>query len=550
MRPYQRLLERWKRLGKRWRIAVVAGVSLFIVGSSVAGYRQWHYMQHDNRFCTSCHLMQDPFERFNRSAHARLECHDCHEAKLSEQIRQLYLTLVERPTEIGGHADVPNQVCGRCHIEGDSTRWRIIAGTAGHRVHLESRAPALRGGLRCVVCHAVSVHEFASVDRTCGQSGCHATNTIRLGRMGQASELHCTTCHSFLAEARTVALDSLGQPLTPTAAECLACHAMQELMQQLEISLDPHRGVCGDCHNPHRQTSPQQVGCATSSCHTDWRSVSFHVGVPHPERCTGCHLPHSWRIEGQQCLRCHRDIERERPTRGSRTASATGVTIPAVVATLASASTDQPWTIASHQDPPGRTRDLPRFSHGDHRSQTCSSCHSSRVRHGELLVRSARDCQRCHHAGPSREQCAACHRTVGRRPGAAPERSLALIAGNKSVTRRIRFDHDRHAQVACTRCHADALTRAPAVDCASCHAPHHRPEAACTTCHAGANALAAHTRADHPNCATAACHGQRGANLPASREACLVCHASQANHQPGKLCDQCHRVVAREAAPS
>lgn len=193
--------------------------------------------------------------------------------------------------------------------------------------------------------------------------------------------------------------------------------------------------------------------------------------------------------------------------------------------------------------PPART--LPPFSHRDHLRQNCASCHSSRVRHGELMVGSARDCQRCHHAGPQREQCASCHRSVAARRGAAPERTFTLAAGGRTVTRRIRFDHQRHFAVSCVHCHSNALTRAPdSADCAGCHAQHHGPTADCTTCHGAANALTTHRRGDHTGCATAQCHGPRAAGLPTPREACLICHAAQTTHMPGRSCDQCHRAAA------
>ena len=72
---------------------------------------------------------------------------------------------------ISVHADVPNRTCAECHIEGDPERWRVIANSVGHRVHLESSE---LDGLQCVECHATSIHEFAPIDQTCAQSGCHA----------------------------------------------------------------------------------------------------------------------------------------------------------------------------------------------------------------------------------------------------------------------------------------------------------------------------------------------------------------------------------------
>jgi len=548
-RLYEQLLERLGRVGLRWRLTALAVFVLVVVTASVAGYRQWHYMQHDNTFCTSCHLMRDPFERFTRSAHAKLECHNCHKGKISEQLHQLYATLVDRPTEITTHADVPNQVCGSCHIAGDSTRWRIIASTAGHRRHLESNARALRE-VRCTTCHGVSVHEFAPVDRTCGQAGCHATNLVRLGKMGQMSDLHCTTCHNFLAEARTVAVDSLGRPLTPAAMQCFSCHAMQQQFQDLEIGRDPHRGICGTCHNPHRQSTPQEISCTSGACHAGWRTVSFHVGIPHPERCTTCHQRHSWRVEGGECTRCHADIEREVPTRRGRApARRTALHVPSAIVDVATASAAQVADLLPGIQRGGAARALPRFSHGDHRGQRCATCHSSRVRHGELIVRSATDCQRCHHSGAGREQCATCHSPADlRQPLASRDRAFRLAAGRATVSRRIPFEHPRHAAVPCAQCHTDPVSRSPGgADCASCHASHHQAASDCTTCHAAASALAKHSAADHPNCATASCHGSAAAGLPASREACLICHTAQARHVPGRACEQCHRVMAPEA---
>lgn len=551
------LYGRWEGLSRGWRVAVVGGGLTLLVGSSIAGYRQWHYMQHDNGFCLSCHLMSDPFERFNRSAHSKIECHDCHRATMQEQLHQLTAVVFDNPTEIKKHAHVPNERCETCHVQGDSTRWEQIQATAGHRVHLESGDSALLG-MMCTDCHSVSVHEFASADRTCLKSGCHPDAKVYLGRMGDL-QIYCTTCHNFLASAPGLAFDSLGQPLTPQSQQCFSCHEMRQRLAGMEVAADPHRGVCGDCHNAHDQREAREVGCATATCHADWRSVSFHVGVPHPEQCATCHLPHSWRVDGQNCLRCHARIGREAPTRRPARQRSSHDAAPVVVA----AAGDAGWVVALHaastpapgadQEPgaavapavrPPRA-DIPRFSHGDHRGQTCASCHSSRVRHGELLVKSGQDCQRCHHAGPTRQNCVACHAGAAAQRSAPNPRTMRLTAGGTTVTRRIRFDHLRHGSIECAQCHTDPLSRtANAADCTGCHAQHHTATSDCVTCHASANALATHRLDAHGTCASAGCHAQRAAGLPSSREACLVCHQAQQTHQPGKLCDQCHQAGA------
>ena len=505
-RYYEWVLERWGRLAPKWRIAALAGVTLVLVVASVAGYRQWHYMQHDNRFCTTCHLMQDPFQRFSRSVHSTLECHNCHEGRIPEQLHQLWLTVVERPSAIGRHARVPNEVCARCHIQGDSTRWKIIAATAGHRIHLESKDPRL-AGMRCVECHGVSLHEFAPVDRTCLQKGCHEANTIRLGKMGQLTELHCTTCHNFLASAPGLAVDSLGKPLTPRAAQCLSCHAMQTQIKGLDIAHDPHGGVCGDCHNPHTQTKPQDVTCTSAGCHATWRQVSFHIGVPHPERCTTCHEPHSWAREREEL----RAVPRRHHPAGAHArppgrAGARRGAVPVEPARGDGRGRLRLRSCLGRVRPAGagatrcRRSNAVHFSHGDHRSESCATCHSSRVRHGELLVKSAADCARCHHTGAGREQCATCHRGATFPSGTLQTlQTYTLTAKNATVTRRLPFDHQRHQSVACVRCHTNPVSRAAeGAACAACHANHHRPDANCVACHAGANPIAVHKPVGSP----------------------------------------------------
>jgi nitrate/TMAO reductase-like tetraheme cytochrome c subunit len=316
MRPDKWLLERWHRLTFRQRVAGATIGAVLLLGTSVVGYRQYTFMMHDNKFCLSCHLMSGPYNLFMRSAHNQLSCHSCHPANLSAAW-QLYAALVLKQTEVKKHAVVPNETCGACHVRGDPERWRIIAGTAGHRMHLESHSPALRS-IMCTDCHGASLHEFRPNQQTCLQAGCHAYAHIRLGRMASL-DFYCTTCHAFTAEAPTLTYDSLGQPLSPKAQQCFSCHEMQQQLSRMDFMHDPHRGECGDCHNPHEQRQAVEAArtCTTGSCHTTWRASPFHNGVPNPTECTRCHIPHSWKVEGSNCLRCHRNIPE--PTRPGRT---------------------------------------------------------------------------------------------------------------------------------------------------------------------------------------------------------------------------------------
>jgi nitrate/TMAO reductase-like tetraheme cytochrome c subunit len=534
IRNHRFVMAAWARLAGHWRAALVVCVLLASI-AAVAGFRAFHYVEHDNRFCLSCHIMADPFARFSRSAHSKIECHDCHKATTGEKLHQVYATLVHNQSHIEKHAHVPNEVCEACHVRGDSARWRQIAATAGHRVHLQSRDSALRG-VQCVMCHGgTELHAFASVETTCGRAGCHANQHVRLGRMADL-QIYCATCHDFLARTTNVRLDSAGRPMSPQARQCLSCHAMQARLGAMEIAADPHRGQCGLCHDPHKQTTAKAAvkSCTSGSCHVGIDTIPFHRGVPHADQCAACHAAHSFRVEGANCTRCHRNIQQEPPTH--RLAQGREPQAPM-----------KEWGKRPAADSAAgvlqRPR-FPRFSHGDHRSERCASCHDSSARHGQLKFATDAGCQGCHHTGPAREDCVICHRSV--RTGPARPLAFALTVTNRSVSRQVRFAHAPHARVQCSRCHAATPDRAPSrADCSGCHADHHGAAVTCSGCHQGSAAIVAdHKLADHATCATGSCHGLRAADLPSTRAMCLTCHSAQQTHRPGRVCNECHRVRA------
>lgn len=564
-----RMLARWRGLRRGTRVFLISTAAVLAIGAGVGGYQAYDYIEHDNTFCVSCHTMADPYRRFAGSEHSKIVCHDCHKASLVERTSMVVIQVARRPQEVrpGTHAKVPNEVCVACHVDGDSTRWRQIQETAGHRVHLLSQDSALRG-LQCIACHGgTELHSFASVDQTCARSGCHTNSRIRLGRMGDLS-IYCATCHDFLASTSAISMDSLGRALTPQAQQCLSCHQMRQRLGAMEIANDPHRGVCGDCHNPHTQTTAAGAikSCIDAACHAQavLDTVRFHRGVPTSGRCSTCHQPHSFKVDGADCLRCHSSIRGEAPTSRHAALEERAASRPTRLAAIPGHGTAAPRPASSGQgDGLGRStfhgtvvmsqqrqaarsarNDLPRFSHGDHRSERCASCHDSRERHGALLVRTAADCRTCHHVGESRADCATCHRAVRTAVAVVP---VAVNRPSRApLTRSLRFAHATHGTVRCDRCHDATAERAPTrAACAACHDDHHTaPGVNCLSCHQAANALTTHRLADHTTCTSAGCHGTRAANLPDTRATCVVCHQRQVNHQPGRTCSACHQVRA------
>lgn len=309
---HRRAIRRWLTTRPRIVYAWVGGLAvLVLVGAASAGMWGWHYVQHDNGFCTGCHVMGPAFVRFTESEHSQLECHDCHQQSVFASMRQLYLWVSERPEEIGEHSPVATGVCAGCHITDDPNEtWQRISATQGHDVHLRSDATEL-ADVQCVTCHAREVHRFVPTEETCGQSGCHAPEETRiaLGEMaGSETAFHCIGCHEF-----TAPLVGDQAPLVPAMQDCSGCHEMEPLLSELGSGSDPHDAVCGSCHNPHTQRDPQAASqtCATAGCHTDPQSLTpFHRGLDHGvvENCSTCHQAHVFVVDGDDCRGCHTNL--------------------------------------------------------------------------------------------------------------------------------------------------------------------------------------------------------------------------------------------------
>jgi nitrate/TMAO reductase-like tetraheme cytochrome c subunit len=568
-RRRRRIVAWFAALPRAMILGLGATAVVIVAGLAVLGRVSWNYTQHNNDFCVSCHVMTTSYERFQRSEHRKLQCHDCHQQSIFASVRQVYYWVAERPAEIPPHAKVPTRVCARCHIQGEAdSTWKRVIATAGHSVHLESGNPRLRG-VQCVTCHGTELHHFLPVESTCGQSGCHAGIAITLGKMAGQTQLHCVTCHRFTAPvAEHLSPDSAAKVLMPATQECLGCHAMQRVLADFDVTRDPHHGQCGWCHNPHEQRTPAAAftSCTTADCHARPDTLTplhrgLHAGVL--AKCGDCHEAHTWTVKGTACLQCHRDIfspSRE-PRRATRSASRSSSALVDVVAPL--------WRAAARATPRTAVRavaaqplvpvtlavarvtmtmvqaaardSLPPFSHRVHRSLSCTTCHRSTQRHGQLTIRSERDCMACHHA-PERTAATGCVTCHGR--GALTERTTVATVVRTStspepVTRQFPFSHAEHTSVACASCHTTAVTLAPRA-CTDCHAEHHQGATECRTCHARPP-RSAHPRTVHHGCGGSGCHRDAAVlALAPTREVCLVCHQNLVRHQPGRDCAACH----------
>jgi hypothetical protein len=517
------ILERLRRVPP---VGLAALALLGITGFTVAGvalYRTYDYVQHDNEFCLSCHLMQEPYEAFARSEHRGLGCKACHQPTMVERSRMAISQVLEQPDEIRHHAQVPNSACAGCHVDGDPERWLQIASSEGHRVHLESDSLDLRG-LQCVECHSTSIHQFAPTRETCSQSGCHDDVEMRLGKMGRLT-IHCVGCHDFTRPVTDVFAGDIGvRPLQPRREECIACHEMR--VQLVDFPDDePHGAACGACHDPHRQETPREAErtCGQADCHARADTLTpLHRGLAAGvlEDCLECHPAHRFRVDGAACLGCHADVFR-------RPAATVGRLFPGAA------------------NGGGRAE----LSHLRHRDVECAECHTSRPTHGAVTLGGIRDCRECHHTPPVSAGCANCHGGRELRQARYTVPTQIRLSVGTPRTRSLPFTHGRHESVSCAACHRERLTLRVTVGCDGCHQEHHHPSTRCMDCHARPPATA-HTADAHLGCGGSGCHETVPAQLrsvPRTRNFCLACHQDRVNHEPGGNCGECHRLPRPQA---
>lgn len=597
----------WLRTRSRGvQIGLASLAAVVLVLAVTGGTVSWNYMQHDNDFCTGCHVMGPAYLRFTQSGHAELSCHDCHRQSIFASARQLHLWVKDRPAEIGEHAPVPSEVCAQCHINDDpAENWPQIAATQGHLAHLESDSSAL-ANIQCVTCHGQEVHQFRPADQTCGQAGCHAPDRtqIVLGDMTGAEGLHCVACHDFTAPREVATpVDSATALLTPGLAQCTSCHEMEELFAGYDPLRDPHEGRCGACHNPHVQDRPELAlrACTDAGCHARPDTLStFHIGLPDEvtQDCTECHKPHVWVRDGNDCASCHADVlaaatgarrsgapaaaeGRVRPA-AAHLAGAGAPTGPTALHLAAAGGLAPPRDLRSSTSgtdgagshgalgrpdesgahhgaaagsgspsvrppPPGLVAQQQSFSHRQHANVECTACHSNRSRHGEVTVRTQSDCFECHHATSTAavQGCGGCHsaRELGRVRNVTL--TLRMSVWSAPRVRALPFDHGAHDALRCVDCHGGGIRQRVQATCSDCHEDHHPQsgDTACAACHEE-HRTDAHTAEVHTEgCTGSGCHTEpRFTRMERTRQFCTACHQGMANHEPGQLCTSCHLV--------
>jgi hypothetical protein len=279
--------------------------------------------------------------------------------------------------------------------------------------------------------------------------------------------------------------------------------------------------VCGTCHNPHTQETPAAAAGSCVDCHAAADTLTpFHRGLRAEvaENCVACHEAHTFRVEGDDCIACHTDDTGGAPISAQRL-------IPVHLTAFVQRQQQSP------------------FDHADHRDLQCTECHSSNETHGEVTLKSPAQCVECHHtqSAAAGSDCAQCHSRNELNTAQLVERRI-LIKG-ASRRRQMPFDHDQHTEAACAECHTQGATLRVNRDCDSCHENHHRVTTTCTSCHVPATEAHEQVEVHTRSCAGSECHEAEGyGSMALGRNTCLTCHNDLADHRPGEVCADCHRM--------
>jgi hypothetical protein len=191
---------------------------------------------------------------------------------------------------------------------------------------------------------------------------------------------------------------------------------------------------------------------------------------------------------------------------------------------------------------------------GAHIRVACASCHVADKKHSEAPGR----CVECHkavepHEGKLGTDCASCHDTQ-------------RWSGVHYDHGKTRFTlQGRHAEIACTACHAGNRWKDTPLQCVSCHATDdvHRTQRGikCGECHTqrawdeakfdheketGFALVGTHAKASCQSCHTT---GNFKDKLPKD---CMGCHAAADSHagRLGTKCDSCHAADAKAWKPA
>jgi hypothetical protein len=516
-----------------------------------------------------------PLSKAHAALDQRDKCTQCHADEHlidDERCLRCHRPIAERrAAHRGVHGATANVglACKLCHAE-HKGRARELFGWKSidpfdHGQLANFRLDGKHAEVRCLTCHKQTTRSgsttYLAAPTTCG--GCHQSQS-RHGALSEALA-HCDRCHSTREwrPLETLKFDHEREARFTLAGKhesvgCAGCHKGKDAGSPF-VFRNPAWGSCAACHeNVHGATSLfGRISC--QSCHSakvpfkeihfDHKATHFPLAGAHRAvACAGCHRRQAPAAPKTTCAGCHADVHRGR---FDKLGSDCGTC----------------HTVASFKK---IQFDHGRETHftlvGAHQRARCGDCHRGKPpaefeNFSSLVSADSQGgvrvaCMGCHkHENVHNKQfpnsrCLECHKSAG----VVENRAEAITVGHGPTTRFPLVD--RHAGLACSRCHRTGSFAGTSMECGSCHEDrlHHGSlGATCTRCHAGARSWEpsrfSHDQTrfpllgKHRLAACAACHPARDfAAKPGTRTlACGECHAD--THHKGEYgadCARCH----------
>jgi hypothetical protein len=258
----------------RTKLILLAIVIVVVGAVGFGAFRSYNYVEHDPRFCASCHLMNSAWETWKKGPHNKLDCHVCHQQNIQDRVRIVWSWATSNIKDVPPHTKLNRRVCEECHLN-DKTKWPQISKTVGHDIHVG------RNKLECLSCHLPSLHAVKPTTKEC--TTCHSKASTNIGGM---KAFHCTACHKFTAKNN-------GQGLKPEKDTCLGCHSAVSFKGETFPDHGAMQYECSACHKPHSQPLLKFNDCL--GCHPTIAEDQRHFQQKALTKCVTCHKPHDWK---------------------------------------------------------------------------------------------------------------------------------------------------------------------------------------------------------------------------------------------------------------
>jgi nitrate/TMAO reductase-like tetraheme cytochrome c subunit len=297
------------RRGRPWWVTALALIGAFALVVIVVAIPV--RLTSTSSYCTSCHAMKQAGATWSRSAHADVQCVQCHiDPGLGHAIvwrvqeaKNIWASYLDAGKGMAASVHRPsNAACLKCH---PMKRLPSVTGDVKipHATHISMR------NLTCADCHSTVSHTQP------GQSSTVSMAVCTMCHNGREAPDACTTCHvkapptdvhppNFIA--------THGQQVQGREADCLRCHHDKAAFCDACHAKAPPSHFAGDWRYSHgAQANADKAACLgchdvqtfCQQCHqvdhpSDWPTAHAAVAAQGTASCLVCH-PRA------MCDRCH-----------------------------------------------------------------------------------------------------------------------------------------------------------------------------------------------------------------------------------------------------